>query len=140
MAYDRLRRKIPFPWSPCLRWIAVALVFAWQFSSLAQSTPLTADQLYPIGMATHPPDGIEWSPDGTRLTYINDKGELIGVEGGTGKVQTLISEDKMKSLTPPATSEQDRNIRTRYRVASYFWAPDSKHLLFDSSGQLWFFD
>ena len=28
----------------------------------------------------------------------------------------------------------------RYHVADYLWAPDSKHLIFDSQGQLWMFD
>ena len=46
----------------------------------------------------------------------------------------------MKALNAPATSEHDLNNRTRYKEASYFWVPDSKHLLFDSDGQLWFFD
>src|SRR5208283_1817094 len=28
---------------------------------------------------------------------------------------------------------------TRYSIAAYHWSPDSKHLLFDSLGQLWFY-
>ena len=27
----------------------------------------------------------------------------------------------------------------RYHVAAYMWSPDSKHLLFDSQGQLWYY-
>ena len=38
------------------------------------------------------------------------------------------------------TSEHDLNNRARYKEASYIWVPDSKHLLFDANGQLWFFD
>jgi dipeptidyl-peptidase 4 len=87
-----------------------------------------------------PPDGIAWSPDGTRLSYIADNGDLVAVEGATGTAQVLVDHDKMKALNPSVTSEHDRNNRARYKEASYFWVPDSKHLLFDSNGQLWFFD
>ena len=52
----------------------------------------------------------------------------------------LIDRDRMKALSPPVTSEHDLNNRARYKEPSYIWVPDSKHLLFDSSGQLWFFD
>ena len=90
--------------------------------------------------ATQPPQGIAWSPDGTRLSYIDDNGDLLAVEGGTGATQVLVDHDKMKALNAPVTSEHDRNNRTRYKQASYSWVPDSKHLLFDSNGQLWFFD
>ena len=37
-------------------------------------------------------------------------------------------------------SEQDRDHRERYNMASYIWAPDSAHLLFDSDGRLWLYD
>ncbi len=37
-------------------------------------------------------------------------------------------------------SERDRDHRERYNMASYQWAPDSKHLLFDSNGALWLYD
>jgi dipeptidyl-peptidase 4 len=106
----------------------------------AQQKPITPDQLSSLFASTRIPGGITWSPDGTRLSYINANGELVGVDGSTGKSQILISQAKMKALAPPVTTEQDRNNRSRYKIASYFWAPDSKHLLFDSSGQLWFFD
>ncbi|MGC2404259.1 MAG: DPP IV N-terminal domain-containing protein, partial [Acidobacteriaceae bacterium] len=125
--------------------IVFALALACPLASLAaepegQPKPITPDQIYPVEQATRPPAGIAWSPDGTRLTYINDQGELVAIEGGTGNAQVLISQDKMKSLTPAATTEQARNNRSRYKIASYYWVPDSRHLLFDSSGQLWFFD
>ncbi len=28
----------------------------------------------------------------------------------------------------------------RYNMASYLWAPDSAHLLFDANGRLWLYD
>jgi dipeptidyl-peptidase 4 len=128
-----------------LRLIALVLVLAWRLSALAvdpasQPKPLNPDQIYPLDQATRPPDGLAWSPDGTRLSYIDDQGDLVGIEGSSGAAKVLIDHDKMKALNPPVTSEQDLNNRSRYNQATYFWVPDSKHLLFDSSGQLWFFD
>jgi dipeptidyl-peptidase-4 len=127
-----------------LRLIRIALVHAFcpLFLGLAADLPkpVTADQIYPQEQATRPPDGIAWSPDGTRFSYIDDNGDLLAVEGATGASQVLIDRDRMRALNTPATSEHDLNNRTRYKEASYFWVPDSKHLLFDSSGQLWFFD
>ncbi len=129
---------------PFLRLIRIALVLAFcqHFLALAADLPkpVTAEQIYRQEQATRPPDGIAWSPDGTRLSYIDENGDLLAIEGGTGTSQVLIDHDKMKALSPPVTSEHDQNNRTRYKEASYIWVPDSKHLLFDSSGQLWFFD
>ena len=121
-----------------MRQILFTLVITFGCSAAAQ--PLTVDQIYMQQEATLPPQGIQWSPDGTRLSYIADNGDLVGVEGGTGTRSVLVDHEKMKALNPPTASEHDRNNRTRYKEASYLWVPDSRHLLFDSSGQLWFFD
>jgi dipeptidyl-peptidase 4 len=127
-----------------LRLIRFALVLIFCCPSLCSaadpSKPVTVEQIYAQEQATRPPDGIVWSPDGTRLSYINDNGDLLAVEGGTGNSQVLVDHDKMKALSPAVSSEHDLNNRTRYKEASYIWVPDSKHLLFDSNGQLWFFD
>jgi dipeptidyl-peptidase-4 len=114
------------------------LVFGFACTAAAQS--FTVDQIYDQEQATEPPQSIQWSPDGTRLSYIGDDGDLVAVEGATGKTSVLVDREKMKSLNPAINSEQDRNNRTRYKQASYYWVPDSKHLLFDAAGQLWFFD
>jgi dipeptidyl-peptidase-4 len=102
--------------------------------------PLQVEQLYSLEQATEPPQGIQWSPDGTRLSYIDDSGNLVATEGGTGASQVLVDRKKMKAISPPPASEHDLNNRARYKQPSYTWVPDSKHLLFDSNGQLWLFD
>ncbi len=120
---------------------ALVLGLCCRLSALAADTkPVTVDQIYRQQQATQPPQGIAWSPDGTRLSYIADNGDLLAVEGGTGATQVLVDHARMQSLNPPLTSERDVDNRTRYKQASYSWVPDSKHLLFDSNGQLWFFD
>jgi dipeptidyl-peptidase 4 len=130
-----------------LRLIRFSLVLAvfCRLSALAADSavptkPVTIEQIYPMYQAAQPPQGIAWSPDGTRLSYIADNGDLVAVLGGTGTVEVLVDHDKMKAFNPPITSEHDLNNRTRYKEATYSWLPDSKHLLFDSNGQLWFFD
>jgi dipeptidyl-peptidase 4 len=105
----------------------------------APANPIAIDQIYRQIQSTQPPQTIAWSPDGTRVTFVNDDGDFVGVEGGTGTSHILINRDKMKALTGAATSEHDLNNRARYKQASYIWVPDSKHILFDSNGQLWFF-
>ena len=52
----------------------------------------------------------------------------------------LVSRAKLASLAGAAGSETDRDHRDRYKMASYLWAPDSAHLLFDSNGRLWLYD
>ncbi len=46
----------------------------------------------------------------------------------------------MDSLMSHGGSEQDRDHRERYNMASYLWSPDSTHLLFDADGRLWLYD
>ncbi len=87
----------------------------------------------------HPPEQLTWSPDGKHLTYI-DSGELIDIDPATAKPHILVSRDKMSSLDETDGTEQDRDHRERYNMASYLWAPDSRHLLFDSNGRLWYYD
>jgi dipeptidyl-peptidase-4 len=127
-----------------MRFVLV-LAFSCSLSALAAdpatpARPVTAEEIYPQQQASRPPAGIAWSPDGARLSYIGDQGDLMATEGGTGISQVLVDRDKMNALNAPTASEHDRNNRARYHMASYIWVPDSKHVLFDSGGQLWFFD
>ena len=54
----------------------------------------------------------------------------------------LVSEIKLSQLDPPISrihDEREKERVMRYHVAAYSWSPDSKHLLFDSQGQLWYY-
>jgi len=102
--------------------------------------PLTVEAIFAHGpLIGHPPEGLTWSPDGKHLTYL-DGGELIDLDPDTGKPHVFVSRAKLASLTGAAGSETDRDHRERYKMASYLWAPDSAHLLFDSNGRLWLYD
>ena len=46
----------------------------------------------------------------------------------------------MGNLDGSNDSERDRDHRQRYNLASYVWAPDLTHILFDSNGRLWLYD
>src|SRR5579859_7122728 len=103
--------------------------------------PLTVEAIFGHSPITGtPPRGVEWSPDGQHLTYL-DGGELVDIDPGHGKGHILVSHAKLATLTAKGgLSEEDRDHRERYGMASYLWSPDSKHLLFDANGGLWIYD
>ncbi len=118
----------------------------------AQTTPtkpLTIESLFqPGGLGGRGPETMEWSPDGTKLSFVQrdekgETGDLWYVDASTGEKKVLVSAAKLASLDPDVNkvkNEREKERLTRYHVAAYLWAPDSKHLIFDSQGQLWLYD
>jgi dipeptidyl-peptidase-4 len=107
---------------------------------LTREKPLTIEAIFAHrSLIGAPPEGLTWSPDGKHLTYL-DGGELIDLDPGTGKPHVFVSREKLVSLTQESKSERDRDHRDRYGMASYLWAPDATHLLFDAAGRLWIYD
>ncbi len=111
--------------------------------------PLTIEAMFaPGGLSGRGPENTEWSPDGTKLSFVQrddkgEQGELWYVDAATGEKKVLVSAAKLATLAPDRTKvkdERERERLTRYHVAAYLWAPDSKHLIFDSQGQLWLYD
>jgi dipeptidyl-peptidase-4 len=119
--------------------------FAQQLPGVAQE--FTLQSIFARELTGKPPQTIEWSPDGNKVSYMlwDEQGEsaqLYAIDVATGKPSVLVASQKLASLAPPVTSikdERERERRTRYSVAGYHWAPDSKHILFDANGQLWFY-
>jgi dipeptidyl-peptidase 4 len=102
--------------------------------------PLTVEEVWGEPSATgEPPEGIQWAPDGGRVTYLSPDSDLMQLLPTNGTVTTLISHTKLSALEPSAVNEKDKDHRARYGMASYLWAPDSKHVLFDSGGQLFLY-
>ena len=110
--------------------------------------PLTIEAIFADGSLTgRAPETVKWSPDGKMLSYVQrddsgDHGELWYVDAATGEKKVLVSEAKLAQLAPSADKikdEREKERVTRYHVAAYDWAPDSRHLLFDSQGQLWLY-
>jgi dipeptidyl-peptidase-4 len=110
------------------------------FAAAIAQQPLTPEELvHNPNLFADPPENIAWSPDGSKLVYIDSQGELMQVAAATATQTVLVSRDKMQVLNEPATAARDRERRARYHEPDCIWAPDSKHLLFDSNGALWFF-
>jgi dipeptidyl-peptidase-4 len=128
--------------------IASLLLLSAAFAQTATPKQLTIEQIFADGGVTgRAPETIKWSPDGTKVSFVQrdnsgEHGELWYVDVTTGEKKVLVSEGKLSQLAPPASKIQDEREKervTRYHVAAYSWSPDSKHLLFDSQGQLWYF-
>jgi len=136
----------------------VALVFS-SFSVIAQTSSasapapqgqerLTIEEMFkPGGILGRGPENVKWSPDGTKVSFVQrddtgEHGELYYVDVATGKSAVLVASGKLAALAPPASSikdERKKEAKQRYSIAAYHWSPDSKHLLFDSMGQLWLY-
>ncbi len=103
--------------------------------------PWTVKEIFGGASPTgYPPDGISWSPDGKRATYIDDNGNVMQIEVADGRLKKLLDHTKISALLNPNISEKDRDHRARYDEPDYIWSPDSQHLLFDTNGQLWLYD
>jgi dipeptidyl-peptidase-4 len=119
------------------------VAFAFIAPTVAPQAPiktLSVEDIFAHGpLIGTPPRGLTWSPDSKHLTYL-DGGELIDLDPGSGKPHVLVSRAKLATLGGAKATEQERDRRDRYKMANYLWSPDSKHLLFDSNGRLWFYD
>ena len=134
--------------------VLLALIFGMLASTpvgaqTAPTKPLTIETLFQTGgLGGRGPETVEWSPDGTKLSFVQrdekgEKGELWYADAATGEKKVLVSAAKLAALDPDVNkvkNEREKERLTRYHVAAYLWAPDSKHLIFDSQGQLWLYD
>ena len=110
------------------------------FWASAQTSPkqLTIEQIFAEGGITgRAPETIKWSPDGTKISFVQrdetgEHGELWYVDATTGEKKILVSEIKLSQLAPPISKikdEREKERVSRYHVAAYTWSPDSKQLL-----------
>ena len=137
------------------RWPFFCVVFAGIVAALsAGSLPgraqtggkknLTVERIYgapPLGARLTA--GIEWSPDGKRISYIERKSgesggtELWTMDAATGERKVLVSAEMMKSVVQPqkAGAIQATGIG-RVRAENYLWSPRGDALLFIGSNSL----
>ncbi len=139
-----MRKTVLFQFAVATFLLGFASLRAQSPASLDAKKALTVEAIFSHGhLIGDPPEDLTWSPNGKHLTYL-DGGELIdlepGIDGGNGKPHVMVSRSKLASLEGKDGSETDRDHRERYKMASYLWAPDSSHLLFDSNGRLWLYD
>ncbi len=128
--------------------VLVLLFLTPGFAQEAGKKPLTIEEIVsPGGLTGRAPENVQWSPDGKMLSYVQrddsgEHGQLWYIDSTSGEKKVLVSEGKLASLAPDVNkikNEIQREKITRYSVAAYHWSPDSKHLLFDSLGQLWMY-
>ncbi len=133
--------------------LAVSLILIFFITAVAAQNsapvkPLTIESIFAEGgLIGRGPENIKWSPDRSKLSYVQrddtgEHGELWFIDAATGEKKVLVSEAKLAQLAPPASATRDEREKeriARYHVAAYLWAPDSRHLIFDSHGQLWYY-
>lgn len=96
----------------------------------------------PAGVAPHV---FVWSPDGTSATYLSADTEhgkpddVVRVNAASGDASVLVPQTRLAAIYGIANDERDADHRGRYSLASYQWAPDGKHMLFDNTGVLWLY-
>jgi dipeptidyl-peptidase-4 len=109
---------------------------------------LTIEDIFaPGGILGRAPEDVKWSPDGSKVSYVQrddsgEQGALYYIDVTTGKPAVLVGSSKLALLAPAASSikdERKKEAAQRYSIAAYHWSPDSKKLLFDSLGQLWLY-
>ncbi len=109
---------------------------------------LTIENIFAEGGLTgRAPENVKWSPDGKKVSFVQrddsgERGELYYIDVSTGDKAVLVAAEKLATLAPPSSklkNEREREAQSRYSIAAYHWAPDSKRLLFDSGGQLWLY-
>ena len=140
-----------------VRFAVLAAILSYSFL-IAQTEPapamqgqkqLTIEDIFrPGGILGRSPENVQWSPDGTKVSFVQrddagERGDLYYIDVATGKRAVLVASGKLAELAPPTSSisdEREREAAQRYSIAAYHWAPDSKHLLFDSMGQLWLYN
>jgi dipeptidyl-peptidase 4 len=109
---------------------------------------LTIESIFKdAGILGRGPESIKWSPDGTKVSFVQrddsgDHGALRFVDVTTGRGAVLVASEKLATLAPSSSAikdERKKEAAQRYSIAAYHWSPDSKKLLFDSQGQLWLY-
>jgi dipeptidyl-peptidase 4 len=114
----------------------------------SSAPPLTVERIYAgPSLSGLPIDDIAWSPDGSRLTFLEDSASVDGaraemwiVDAATGQRRVLLDDDHLAKLLGPAVSRGQQTGLGRVTPPSYFWSPDGKSLLFASSSKLVWYD
>ncbi|MGH9774861.1 MAG: S9 family peptidase [Candidatus Acidiferrales bacterium] len=97
------------------------------------------------GLNGTPTRGLEWAPDGTRLSFYHatedHRMELWVMDAASGDHRVLVSADKLASLLqPPKEPQSQATGLGRRPPEDYFWAPNGNALLFASNGELVWLD
>ena len=91
--------------------LAINLLVLLSAASAQTAAPkqLTIEQIFAEGGITgRAPETIKWSPDGTKVSFVQrdddgEHGELWYLDTATGEKKVLVSEVKLSQLAPPST-------------------------------------
>ena len=91
--------------------LLLCLPLAAQQPATTPATPpkLTIESIFAeSGITGRGPEAIKWSPDSTRLSFIqrddsNQHGQLWSIDVATGVKSVLVAESKLQSLFPPSS-------------------------------------
>ncbi len=115
----------------------------------APAKPLTVERIYgQPSLSGLPTTGLEWSPDGKLLSYLQRTGEgadaktdIWVLDAETGERRKLVDSEMMVEFLPQAGGARGQQTGLgRIAPQHYFWAPGGDALLFISSGDLYWFD
>lgn len=133
----------------------LALAVVLTLGGLAVSSPakaqgtkeLSVERIYgQPSLSGHVARGVEWSPDGEMVTYLDAeaggaKTALWAMDASTGQKRVLVAADRLEQILPvshtPATQATGLG---RHAPAQYEWAPDGAALLFVGPDSLSWFD
>jgi len=105
--YEVTSLKRKFPIIACFALLGLFLrvvISAPAAAQTAPTKPLTIETVYqPGGLGGRGPETVEWSPDGTKLTFVQrdekgEKGELWYADTETGEKKVLVSAEKLAAL------------------------------------------
>lgn len=107
-----------------------------------------ADIFAEPGPTGESPRSFEWSPDGSKLTFLlrnkdSDLADLYVIDTATGKRSVLISGDVLAgaAASPDKIKNERKKERiTRYGVSSYHWSPKGDAIFYLSGDQVWLYD
>jgi dipeptidyl-peptidase-4 len=130
---------------------AVAQAQAPTAAAQAPGKTLTVQRIFGVGQSSlsgSSLSGLEWSPDGSVISYYHREGEgrnapleLWSMNTATGEHHVLVTTEQLgKLLQPPKGQPTQATGLGRAAVQNYFWSPDGRALLFASGGQMVWFD
>lgn len=128
--------------------IGVLLALSFAAGAAARDFYMIGDIFSEPGLTGYAPESIEWSPDGTHLTFLlrdADTGEanLYAVDTGTGARSLLLTAKQLAGAA--ASPENIKNERkkervTRYDVSSYHWSPKGDAIFYLNGDQVYLYD
>jgi dipeptidyl-peptidase 4 len=127
----------------------IALLSSGNLRAQQQSGVLTIKKIYgQPGLGGRLYRGVQWSPDGKKVTFFEVKGtgkdtktELGVLDVASGQRRLLVSAEKLETVLPEKKTPQTQATGLgRHPASQYIWAPNGEQLLFVGPNSLSWFD